>query len=109
MRLIVRAERPHPGRSYGSPTSRERLTALVTNIRRGQANLELRHRGQVRCEDRIRATKDLGLRNLLLHDFNQNHIWAALAMLAQDRVTPTRGHPGSAGRTKRSRLTYRRR
>jgi hypothetical protein len=28
----------------------------------------------VRCEDRIRLAKDTGLRNLPLHDFDQNRI-----------------------------------
>jgi hypothetical protein len=38
------------------------------------ADLELRHRRRVRCEDRIRLAKDTGLRNLPLHDFDQNRI-----------------------------------
>ena len=41
-----------------------RITAFVTNSRRGQlANLELRHRRRARCEDRSRAAKATGLRN----------------------------------------------
>ncbi len=35
-------------------------------------------------EDRIRAAKDIGLRNLPFHDINQNRIWVAIAALAQD-------------------------
>jgi hypothetical protein len=42
------------------------------------ADLELRHRRRVRCEDRIRLAKDTGLRNLPLHDFDQNRIWLAI-------------------------------
>jgi hypothetical protein len=38
------------------------------------ADLELRHRRRVRCEDRFRLAKDTGLRNLPLHDFDQNRI-----------------------------------
>src|SRR5438046_254549 len=35
-----------------------------------------------RCEDRIRAAKDTGLRNLPLHGFTQNQIWCELAAMA---------------------------
>jgi hypothetical protein len=35
-------------------------------------------------EDRIRAAKDTGLRNLPFHDMNQNRIWVAIAALAQE-------------------------
>jgi hypothetical protein len=86
MRVLVRAERPHPGAQlrftdlYGN-----RLTAFATNTSTGQhADLELRHRQRARCEDRIRAAKDSGLTNLPLRDFNQNRIWLAVVMLAAD-------------------------
>ncbi len=46
------------------------------------ADLELRHRRRARCEDRIRAAKDTGLRNLPLHDFTQNLIWCEIVALA---------------------------
>jgi len=39
--------------------------------------LELRHRQRARAEDRFRALKDSGLRNLPLHDLAQNQIWPA--------------------------------
>jgi len=39
------------------------------------AALELRHRCQARCEDRIRNAKDTGLRNLPLKGFAQNQVW----------------------------------
>lgn len=56
-----------------------RLTAFATDTLRGQlADLELRHRGRARCEDRIRHAKDAGLTNpsaLLRPD----RIWCALA------------------------------
>lgn len=89
MRLIVRAERPHPGAQLRfTDSGGNRLTAFVTNTRRGQLpDLELRHRRRARCEDRIRAAKDLGLTNLPLHDFAQNQIWTAIVMLAQDLIT----------------------
>ena len=66
MRVIVRAERPHPGAQLRfTDVDGNRLTAFVTNTVGGQlADLELRHRA--RCEDRIRNAKDTGLRNLPL-------------------------------------------
>lgn len=84
MRVIVRKERPHPGAQLRF-TDRDglRLTAFVTNPRRGQLpDLELRHRRRARCEDRIRAAKVTGLHNLPLHGFDQNRIWLALVQLA---------------------------
>lgn len=86
MRLLVRKERPHPGAQLRF-TDRDglRLTAFVTNTRRGQlADLELRHRRRARCEDRIRHAKDTGLQNLPLHGFDQNRIWCALVQLAME-------------------------
>ena len=57
MRVIVRAERPHPGAQLRfTDVDGNRLTAFVTNTTRGQlADLELRHRHRARCEDRIRS------------------------------------------------------
>ena len=84
MRLIVRKERPHPGAQLRfTDIDGHRFTCFVTNTRRGQlADLELRHRRRARCEDRIRAAKDTGLRNLPLHDFTQNQIWCEVVALA---------------------------
>jgi hypothetical protein len=68
MRIIVRKERPHPGAQLRfTDIGGHRFTAFATGTRRGQlADLELRHRRRARCEDRIRAAKDTGLRNLPL-------------------------------------------
>jgi hypothetical protein len=84
MRVIVRRERPHPGAQLRfTDLDGHRFTVFVTNTRRGQlADLELRHRRRARCEDRIRCAKDTGLRNLPLHDFDQNQIWCELVALA---------------------------
>ncbi len=84
MRVIVRAERPHPGAQLRfTDLHGNRLTAFATNTSRGQlADLELRHRRRARCEDRIRNAKDTGLRNFPLHDFAQNRIWLAIVLLA---------------------------
>lgn len=86
MRVIVRKERPHPGAQLRfTDHDGLRLTAFVTNTRRGQlAELELRHRRRARCEDRIRAAKDCGLTNLPLKGFAQNQIWCAIVELACD-------------------------
>jgi len=84
MRLIVRKERPHPGAKlrFTDPGG-HRFTCLATNTKGGQlADLELRHRRRARCEDRIRAAKDTGLRNLPLHGYAQNQIWCEIVALA---------------------------
>ena len=88
MRVIVRKERPHPGAQlrFGDIDGM-RVTAFVTNTPTGGsgtqlADLELRHRRRARCEDRIRITKDTGLRALPLHGFAQNQTWCQVAALA---------------------------
>lgn len=86
LRVIVRRERPHPGAQLRfEDIDGYRLTAFVTNTRRGQlADLELRHRRRARCEDRIRIAKDTGLANLPLQGFDQNRIWLLIVQLAND-------------------------
>jgi hypothetical protein len=89
MRVIVRRERPHPGAGVSQGRLDDaggyRLTAFVTNTTTGQLqDLELRHRRRARCEDRIRAAKDTGLRNLPLKNFGANRIWCAIVALASD-------------------------
>ena len=87
-----------------------RITAFVTNTRRGQlADLELRHRRRARAEDRIRAAKDTGLSNLPLHDFAQNEIWCALVAVAGDllawmQTLALTGHDARRWEPKRLRL-----
>jgi Transposase DDE domain group 1 len=72
------------------------------------ADLELRHRRRARCEDRIRAAKDTGLRNLPLHGFNQNQIWCELVAMATELTTGTQmlalDGPARAWEPKRLRL-----
>jgi hypothetical protein len=84
MRVIARKERPHPGAQLRfTDLGGHRFTCFATGTRKGQlADLELRHRRRARCEDRIRAAKDTGLRNLPLHGFAQNQIWCELAAMA---------------------------
>ncbi len=62
-----------------------RITCLVTNTTgRPIAELELRHLLRARAEDRIRATRATGLRNLPLHDTAQNRIWLEIVQIALD-------------------------
>lgn len=111
MRILVRAERPHPGAQLRfTDLHGNRLTAFATNTRRGQhADLELRHRRRARCEDRIRCAKDTGLANLPLHDFAQNQIWLAIIALALDLTAWLQllALPGQARRWEPKRLRLR--
>jgi hypothetical protein len=90
-RLILRKERPHPGAQlHFTDTDGLRVTGFLTNTTGGQlAQRELRHRRHARVEDRIRAAKDTGLRNLPFHDATQNQIWLEICALAQDLIAWT--------------------
>ncbi|WP_055596907.1 IS1380 family transposase [Streptomyces hirsutus] len=86
MRLIVRRERPHPGAQLRiTDADGMRLTCFATNTPgRPIAQLELRHRLRARAEDRIRAARATGLRNLPLHDTAQNQVWLEIVQIALD-------------------------
>lgn len=86
MRLIVRKERPHPGAQLRiTDADGLRLTCFATNTTDMPiAALELRHRQRARAEDRIRAARATGLRNLPLHDTAQNQIWLEIVQIALD-------------------------
>jgi hypothetical protein len=86
MRLIVRKERPHPGAQLRfTDADGMRLTCFATNTRKAPiAELELRYRQRARAEDRIRAARATGLRNLPLHDATQNQIWLEIVQIALD-------------------------
>jgi hypothetical protein len=93
MRVIARRERPHPGAQLRL-TDHEgwRITCFATNTRGPGwtlAALEVRHRQRARAEDRIRALKDTGLRNLPFHRFAQNQIWLEIIALAADLLVWT--------------------
>ena len=91
-RLIVRRERPHPGAQFTIFDEHgNRHTCFFTD-QDGEdiAALELRHRGRARVEDRIRAGKDTGMRNLPHHAFEHNQIWLELSLIAQDLLTWTK-------------------
>jgi hypothetical protein len=86
MRLIVRKERPHPGAQLRiTDADGLRLTCFATNTTAIPiAALELRHRQRARAEDRIRAARATGLRNLPLHHTAQNQIWLEIVQIALD-------------------------
>ncbi|ALO91258.1 Putative transposase [Streptomyces hygroscopicus subsp. limoneus] len=86
MRLIIRKERPHPGAQLRlTDADGMRLTCFATNTTgRPIAGLELRHRLRARAEDRIRAARATGLRNLPLHRTAQNRVWLEIVQIALD-------------------------
>lgn len=114
MRVIARRERPHPGAQLRL-TDHEgwRITCFATNTRGPGwtlAALEVRHRQRARAEDRIRALKDTGLRNLPFHRFTQNQIWLEIIALAADLLAWTQTlawHDHPARRWEPKRLRFR--
>ena len=86
MRVIARKERPHPGAQLRlTDVDGHRITCFATNHPGTDLPaLELRHRRRARVEDRIRAAKDTGLRNLPYKDAASNQVWIELVLLAQD-------------------------
>lgn len=72
-RLIVRRERPHPGAQLRhTDADGMRLPRFATNVKDVPiAEPELRHRWRARAEDRVRAARSTGLRDLL-HDAARN-------------------------------------
>jgi Transposase DDE domain group 1 len=111
MRVIVRRERPHPGAQLRfTDLGGHRFTCLATDTQGGQlADLELRHRLRARCEDRIRAAKDTGLRNLPLHNYTANQIWCELVAMACELLAWMQmlALPGKARRWEPKRLRLR--
>ncbi len=88
MRLIVRKERPHPGAQLRiTDADGMRITCFATNTAGrpiAELELELRHRLRARAEDRIRAARATGLRNLPLHTTAQNKVWLEIVQIALD-------------------------
>ncbi len=113
MRLIARRERPHPGAQLRlTDIDGWRVTVFATNSPGTDlAQLEVTHRLRARAEDRIRALKDSGLRNLPLHDFAQNQIWLETVLLAADLLAWTAtlgldGHRNAEPKRLRLRLLH---
>jgi Transposase DDE domain group 1 len=87
VRVIARRERPHPGAQLTLFDTAEgfRHQVFITDRTDDDiAALELRHRHRAHVENRIRAAKDTGLRNLPCEDFVRNEAWLQLVLIAQD-------------------------
>ena len=87
VRVIARRERPHPGAQLTLFDTAEgfRHQVFITDQTDADiAALELRHRHRAHVENRIRAAKDTGLRNLPCDDFVRNQAWLQLVLIAQD-------------------------
>jgi len=91
IRLICRRERPHQGAQLTVFDTIEgwRHTCHLTNTRGPIVDLELRHRGHARVEDRIRNWKDCGLANLPFEDFVRNQAWVAASIIASNLLAWT--------------------
>jgi hypothetical protein len=87
-RAICRRERPHPGAQLTfTDIDGWRFQVVITD--QPEANIaavELRHRQHARVEDRIRAAKATGARNLPFDLWRRNAVWLELVLLALDLV-----------------------
>jgi len=87
IRVIARRERPHPGAQLTlfDTTDGHRHQIFITDQTDPDiASVELRHRHHAHVENRIRAAKDTGLRNLPCVDVVCNDTWLQLVLIAQD-------------------------
>ena len=86
-RVIARRERPHPGAQltlFDIDNGFRHQLFITDQTDTDIAALELRHRHRAHVENRIRAAKDTGLRNLPCDDFVCNDTWLQLVLIAQD-------------------------
>ena len=85
-RAIVRRERPHPGAQLTfTDVDGHRFQSFITDQDDTDlAGLELCQRGHARVEDRIRAAKATGLRNLPFGGYTANEAWLQLVLIAMD-------------------------
>ena len=85
-RVLCRREDAHPGAQLRfTDLDGHRFQVFVTDQPDGDlACLKLRHRQRARVEDRIRAAKATGLRNLPFDSWRRNQIWLELVLAAQD-------------------------
>ena len=88
-RAICRRERPHPGAQLTFTDHQGfRFQAFITDQDDTDlAQLEARHRGHARVEDRIRCGKDTGLRSFPFRHLAANQVWLELVLAAQDLLT----------------------
>jgi hypothetical protein len=110
LRLIARRERPLPGvqLSLFDQGLKFRHSCFLTNSAGEVADLELRHRGHARVEDRIKAAKDMGLANFPSADRSTNETWLELVVCAMDLVAWTKALclDGDLARAEPKRLRY---
>jgi hypothetical protein len=92
IRCFSRRERPHPGAQLSFFDIQEgmRHQCFITNSKGDAAQLELRHRGHARVEDRIRDAKAMGMRNLPFRDVVPNNAWFQLVLCAMDLIAWTK-------------------
>jgi hypothetical protein len=85
-RAICRREDPHPGAQLSfTDADGHRFQVFITDQDDPDVTrLELRHRQRARAEDRIRAAKATGLRNLPFDLWRRNAVWLELVLMAQD-------------------------
>ena len=85
-RVICRREDAHPGAQLRfTDHDGHRFQVFLTDQPDPDvAVLELRHRQRARIEDRIRAAKATGLRNLPFDLMRRNAVWLELVLAAQD-------------------------
>jgi Transposase DDE domain group 1 len=85
-RAICRREDAHPGAQLRfTDHDGHRFQVFLTDQPDPDlAALELRHRQRARVEDRIRAAKATGLRNLPFDRWRRNSVWLELVLAAQD-------------------------
>jgi hypothetical protein len=85
-RAICRREHAHPGAQLRfTDLDGHRFQVFLTDQPDPDlARLELRHRQRARIEDRIRAAKATGLRNLPFDLWRRNAVWLELVLTAQD-------------------------
>jgi hypothetical protein len=87
-RALCRREDAHPGAQLRfTDHDGHRFQVFLTDQSDPDlAALELRHRQRARIEDRIRAAKSTGLRNLPFDLFRRNQVWLELVLTAQALV-----------------------
>jgi hypothetical protein len=87
-RVLCRREDAHPGAQLRfTDHDGHRFQVFLTDQPDGDlAAVELRHRQRARVEDRIRAAKATGLRNLPFDRLGRNAVWLELVLAAQDLV-----------------------
>ncbi|MFJ4950986.1 IS1380 family transposase [Streptomyces sp. NPDC088760] len=99
MRLIICKEQPHLGAQLRiTDADGMRITCFATNTTvRPIAELELRYRLRARAEDRIRAARATGLRNLPLHDTAQNRVRMEIVQIALELLGDAHARPDWPG------------